>query len=56
MHLSAEASQFNRFHCGNLESLKKEGIRENLLAFHKKWYSSNIMKLTVCGRHTLDQL
>lgn len=55
-HLSHPDSKLNRFNCGNLESLKQEGIRENLLKFHETWYSSNIMKLTVAGKHSLDQL
>jgi|TARA_B110000285_G_C15121781_1_gene617638 insulysin len=46
----------NRFNCGNAESLSQPGIRESLLEFHKKWYSSNIMTMTVSGRHDLDQL
>jgi len=54
--LSNPESRLHRFNCGNLESLKQEGIRENLLNFHKTWYSSNIMKLTVLGKHTLDQM
>jgi insulysin len=54
--LSDPQGQYNRFNTGNLETLKKEGIRENLLNFHKTWYSANIMKLTVLGRHSLDKL
>lgn len=27
-----------------------------MLAFHKKWYSSNIMNLVVTGKHSIDQL
>jgi insulysin len=46
----------HRFNCGNLESLKQDGIRESLLAFHKKWYSANIMELVVTGKHTLEYL
>ena len=49
-------SAMNRFMCGSLESLKKEGIRDNLLNFHKKYYSSNIMHLVVTGKHTIAQL
>lgn len=52
--LSHKDSKLNRFTCGNLESLKRDGVREKLLEFHKKWYSANIMKLTVIGRHSLD--
>lgn len=42
--------------CGNLKSLKQDGIRDSLLNFHKKWYSSNIMNLSVIGKFTIDQL
>ena len=31
-------------------------MRESLLEFHKKWYSSNIMNLTVSGKHDLSML
>ena len=54
--MSQQDSALNRFCCGNLESLNKDGIRECLLNFHKKWYSANIMKLTVSGNHSLDKL
>jgi insulysin len=33
--LAHEDSLLNRFNCGNLETLKQEGIREVLLNFHK---------------------
>ena len=46
----------NRFNCGNSETLSQPGIRESLLKFHEEWYSSNIMKLTVSGRHDIDEL
>jgi len=49
-------STLHRFICGNLESLNQEGIRAQLLNFHKTWYSANIMKLTVSGKHSLEQL
>jgi len=39
-----------------MESLSQPGIRESLLSFHKEWYSSNIMKLTVSGRHDIERL
>lgn len=55
-HLSHPDSSLHRFNCGNLKSLKKEGIRQTLLDFHKKWYSANIMNLVVSGKHTIDQL
>ena len=55
-NLAHEESTFRRFMCGNLESLKQDGIRESLLGFHKKWYSSNIMNLVLIGKHSLAQL
>ena len=45
-----------RFNCGNLATLQQEGIRDSLLAFHKKWYSSNIMCVTVTSKHSLDSM
>jgi insulysin len=36
--------------------LKVDGIREALLDFHKKWYSSNIMTLAITGCHSIEQL
>lgn len=54
--LAHDESLLHRFNCGNLESLKQEGIRENLLNFHKKWYSANIMKLCISGKHSIEQL
>lgn len=52
--VSNAESLYNRFNCGNLKSLSQPGIRENLLAFHKKWYSANIMCLTVSSKHLLN--
>jgi len=31
-------------------------MQENLLEFHKKWYSSNIMHLVVLSNHSLQDL
>jgi insulysin len=31
-------------------------MHESLLEFHKKWYSSNIMTLTVRSKHEIDSL
>lgn len=53
---SNQDSLLNRFNCGNLKSLSQPGMRESLLAFHKKWYSSNIMTLAVSSRHSIEDL
>jgi insulysin len=31
-------------------------MHESLLAFHKKWYSANIMTLTVKSKHEIEVL
>ncbi|CAG8442164.1 10344_t:CDS:10 [Acaulospora morrowiae] len=60
--LSNPNHPFSQFGIGNLESLReiplKEGldVREELIKHHKKYYSSNLMKLVVLGREPLDQL
>lgn len=54
--ISNKDSLLNRFNCGNLKSLSQPGMRESLLAFHKKWYSSNIMTLTISSRHPIEDL
>lgn len=47
---------------GNLKTLdelpRSEGVnvRQELLKFHDKWYSSNIMGLAVLGKESLDDL
>mmetsp|Transcript_1318 Transcript_1318/g.1693 ORF Transcript_1318/g.1693 Transcript_1318/m.1693 type:complete len:895 (-) Transcript_1318:261-2945(-) len=54
--IAQPGSKFNKFQCGNLETLSKPGIRDSLLDFHKQWYSSNIMTLAVMGNHGLDKI
>jgi len=41
---------------GNKESLSKPGIERELVNFHKKWYSSNIMCLTLQSNQSLEKL
>lgn len=55
-HMSNPESNYNRFICGNAKSLSVPGIRELLLNFHKTWYSSNIMTITVISKHSLSDL
>lgn len=53
---------FYRFAVGSLQSLRDIplaagiDVREELLKFHKNYYSANIMKLVVLGRESLDEL
>ncbi|KAJ1959317.1 metalloprotease, partial [Dipsacomyces acuminosporus] len=60
--LSSPNHPFNLFATGNAETLtgaaKELGVdlREELLKFHAKYYSADIMKLVIVGRDSLDQL
>ncbi|KAJ3384853.1 Insulinase (Peptidase M16) [Entophlyctis sp. JEL0112] len=60
--LSAEGHVFRKFGTGNLTTLKtkpeSEGIdtREACIQFYNAHYSSNIMKLAVLGKESLDVL
>ncbi|XP_045456766.1 insulin-degrading enzyme [Melitaea cinxia] len=53
---------FHKFGTGNKDTLeiipKEKGIdvRKELLKFHQKWYSANIMTLIVMGKESLDEL
>lgn len=53
---------YAKFGTGNKETLhvcpqeKGKDIRDELLKFHEKYYSSNIMALSVIGRESLDEL
>jgi insulysin len=44
------------FGCGNYETLKKEGVRESLLEFYNKYYSSNLMSLVIYSNANTDVL
>ncbi|KAJ2493046.1 metalloprotease [Coemansia sp. RSA 2050] len=53
---------YSKFMPGNIDSLQKGAkdhgldLYEELIKFYNKYYSSDIMKLVVCGNHALDQL
>ena len=49
-------SIFNRFATGNLETLKKPLIRETLIDFHKKYYSSHLMSLVLISNLPIDDM
>lgn len=57
-----QAHPFHKFGTGNRYTLKdatkEEGInlRDELLAYHKRYYSANQMTLVVCGKEDLDAL
>ena len=45
-----------KYICGNKKTLNKPGVRDSLLEFHKKWYSSNIMTLSILGKFQISQM
>ncbi|KAM3142497.1 hypothetical protein pb186bvf_005399 [Paramecium bursaria] len=49
-------STYNKFMIGNLETLNFPDTRDYLLEFHKKYYSSNVMRLVVYGSQDIEQL
>ncbi|CAG9574977.1 unnamed protein product [Danaus chrysippus] len=57
-----EKHPYHKFGTGNRDTLeripKERGIdvRQELLKFHQKWYSANIMTLIVVGKESLDEL
>ncbi|BFZ09211.1 hypothetical protein BsWGS_12249 [Bradybaena similaris] len=60
--LAREDHDFSKYGTGNKETLetipKSKGldVREELLKFHSRYYSSNIMGLCVLGKESLDEL
>ena len=53
---------FSKFGTGNKETLldiptrKNIDIRNELIKFHHKWYSSNLMVVAIFGKESLDEL
>lgn len=60
--LAKENHPFSKFSTGNLETLKSTpekmniNIRDLVIKFHETYYSSNIMKLALYGKESLDVL
>eukprot|EP01128_Nolandella_sp_AFSM9_P011831 TRINITY_DN8746_c0_g1_i1.p1 TRINITY_DN8746_c0_g1~~TRINITY_DN8746_c0_g1_i1.p1 ORF type:complete len:959 (+),score=215.62 TRINITY_DN8746_c0_g1_i1:78-2954(+) len=54
---SSHNHPYHKFGTGSLETLNiHEDIRDQLLQFHQKYYSANIMNLAIYGRESLDEL
>ena len=51
-----ENSPFNVFSTGNLETLSQPDIRDRLLVFYKKYYTSEIMNLCIYSNKSLEDL
>lgn len=60
--LSDGSHPYSKFGTGNLTTLWDEprsrgvDIRQELLKFHDKYYSANMMKLVIIGRESMEQL
>ncbi|KAI1314496.1 Insulinase (Peptidase M16) [Mortierella claussenii] len=60
--LSSPDHPYSQFGTGSLETLQdapgreRIDVRDELIKFHSKYYSANIMKLVILGREPLDQL
>lgn len=60
--LADSSHPYSKFGTGNKKTLSDDpkcngiDVRDSLLHFHDKWYSANIMCLSVYGRETLDEL
>ncbi|KAL0270074.1 UNVERIFIED_CONTAM: hypothetical protein PYX00_007602 [Menopon gallinae] len=61
-HTSKLGHPYNKFSTGNIKTLlidpKEKGIdvRNELMKFHEKWYSANIMTLAILGKEDLSDL
>ncbi|CAK67395.1 unnamed protein product (macronuclear) [Paramecium tetraurelia] len=53
---SLPGSQYNKFMIGNLKTLQFEDTRARLQEFHKRYYSSNVMKLVIYGSQPIETL
>ena len=49
-------SVLNKFSTGGIETLKHDGIRDELIKFHEDYYSSNLMRLVLVGRDSIENL
>ena len=49
-------SKFNLFATGNLQTLQKPTIREELIEFYNKYYSSEVMNLCVYSSEPIDEI
>ena len=53
---STKNSPFKKFSSGNLQTLNKHNIRNNLIHFHKSYYSSHLMNLTILNKKSIKEL
>ena len=54
--ISKEGSMINKFSTGNLESLKKPNIRNEMIKFYKKYYISSNIKISTISSLPIDKV
>lgn len=54
--LSDKNHPYYNFGTGNLDTLKKDNIRNVLINFYNKYYSANIMKLVILTNKTINEM
>lgn len=54
--LAMKNNPFHGFQTGNIETLNNPDIRDRLVEFHKKYYSANIMTLSIISNKDIKEL
>ena len=54
-HTSRPGEPFSKFSTGDRSTLSVPNVRESLLDFYQKYYSSNLMKLVVYSNEVVDK-
>jgi len=54
-NISKENSSNNTFPTGNLETLKKEGLRERMLQFYEKYYTSSNLHISIISNLKINK-
>jgi len=54
--ISKKDNPFNKFGVGSLETLKHSSIRDDMIKFYQKHYSSNVMKVVLFSNKSVDEI
>ena len=55
-HIAIPGSLLNRFSTGNLATLQRDDVYDELRQFYLNNYSSNLMNLAIVSKHSVDEL
>lgn len=47
---------FSRFSIGNVDTLRHESIRDDLLEFYNAYYSANIINAVLCSNNSIEDM